>query len=255
MNKQDKDGISWCDYSWSPVTGCMNNCHYCYARKIAKRFAKWSAEYPDKETYSLDAPSYYIDGYGIGHKDPYPYGFLPTFHRYRLNEPHKIKKPQRIFVCSMADLFGDWVPDEWIKEVFDACEKAPWHQYLFLTKNPQRYDELNDGRGVLDRSNFWYGSTAVNNGDLIACIKTPKLHRSHYFVSLEPLIAGVDDLSVLTYLNWVIIGQQTNPTIVPKDEWVQAIIDQCRSACVPLFIKKPLWNKYPIQEWPEGLKL
>ncbi|MCL2461960.1 MAG: phage Gp37/Gp68 family protein, partial [Defluviitaleaceae bacterium] len=73
---------------------------------------------------------------------PYPFYFKPTFHRYRLGEPARMKKPKNIFVCSMADMFGDWVPDEWIKAVFEACEAIPRHRYLFLTKNPARYKAL-----------------------------------------------------------------------------------------------------------------
>ncbi|MFR1061782.1 MAG: DUF5131 family protein [Enterocloster sp.] len=61
---------------------------------------------------------------------------MPTFHKYRLNE-YQNKKSRNIFVCSMADLFGEWVPDEWIEEVFEACDNAPQHNYLFLTKNPK----------------------------------------------------------------------------------------------------------------------
>ena len=74
---------------------------------------------------------------------PYPFGFKPTFHRYRLNQPMRWTKPRDIFVCSMADLFGEWVPTEWISAVIEACKAAPQHRYLFLTKNPNERFVLN----------------------------------------------------------------------------------------------------------------
>ena len=136
-----KTKIEWCDYTFNPVTGCLHNCEYCYAMKIAKRFGgvdeHISREIPQHMVYIFNnKPTL------KGKAAPYPFGFIPTFHRYRLDEPQRVKKPQNVFVCSMADLFGDWVPDEWVQQVFEACEKAPWHRYLFLTKNPKRYIEL-----------------------------------------------------------------------------------------------------------------
>ena len=64
-----------------------------------------------------------------------------------------------IFVGSMADLFGRWVPDDWIEQVFDACRRAPRHTYLFLTKNPQRYCDLASAGKLPTEPNFWYGTT------------------------------------------------------------------------------------------------
>ena len=161
----DKTKIDWCDSTWNPVTGCLHGCEYCYARGIAKRFSY--------EGTTLDAPPelqrrwimdsvrsgagnrvlrYPVDTID-GKRVPYPFGFMPTFHKYRLNE-YQNKKSRNIFVCSMADLFGEWVPDEWIEEVFEACDNAPQHNYLFLTKNPKRYEK------VIDRympPNMWFG--------------------------------------------------------------------------------------------------
>ena len=161
-----KTKIDWCDSTWNPVTGCLHGCEYCYARRIAERFGGcWRLDLPpdtswrgnvgerglmgdyarhsNRKCHVLDAPEIECavfdppSGYR-GKVKPYPYSFDPTFHRYKLDEPQRWKKPRTIFVCSMADLFGDWVPDEWIAEVFKACDAAPWHRYLFLTKNPKR---------------------------------------------------------------------------------------------------------------------
>lgn len=243
MNKQGKNGIEWCDYTWSPVTGCLHGCEYCYARRIVQRFGDKN----DEEWHDLYQPFYKIDG----KINPYPYGFAPTFHRYRLDEPQKLKKPSKIFVCSMADLFGAWVPDEWIEQVFETCKKASQHTYMFLTKNPYRYMQLALRGRLPNRENFWYGTTITENDRL----PFNALEYKRNFISLEPLRGPVSEKFPFSNIGWVIIGQQTGPGAVPpKDEWVQAIIDECREIGVPVFVKRPLYEKFPIQEWPEGLK-
>lgn len=118
----NKTKIDWADMSWNPVTGCRHGCAYCYASRTAHRF---DARLEDR------APR--ADGLHVLDTKikaaPYPFGFAPTLHRYRLNQPEHIAEPQTVFVCSMADLFGRWVPTSWIVEVLDACKRAPWHRY------------------------------------------------------------------------------------------------------------------------------
>lgn len=147
----DKTKIDWCDATWNPVTGCLHGCEYCYARRIAERFG-WET---DGHIHVIDQPVRNV----LDNICPYPFGFAPTFHRYKLNEPKKWKKPRTIFVCSMADLFGEWVPDEWIKAVFDACAAAPQHRYLFLTKDPGRYCDLERAGMLPSGDNYWFGAT------------------------------------------------------------------------------------------------
>ena len=146
----------------------------------------------------------------------------------------------------MGDLFGDWVPDEWIGEVFNACENAPQHTYMFLTKNPKRYqDKRYNG-------NIWLGNTITRQSDFIKEYGRPLGAKRFY--SIEPLLGPVN-IPQTNIPKWVIIGAQTGPGAVPpKPEWVQNIIDQCGVANVPVFVKSPLYEKFPIQEWPEGLK-
>ena len=127
----NKTRIEWCDSTWNPVTGCKHGCPYCYARRVAGRFGEAQRATGDHHIFQAPPGS-----------TRYPYGYHPTFHRYRLDEPAHKTKGQTIFVCSMADLFGPWVPIRWIVEVLDACRKAPQHRYLFLTKHPKRYIEL-----------------------------------------------------------------------------------------------------------------
>lgn len=245
-----KTKIDWCDSTWNPVTGCLHGCEYCYARKIAGRF---SAELymPD---YELLVPDDYIppcrdlmEPIRINvrgeKKEPYPYGFDPTFHRYKLDEPKHWKKPRNIFVVSMGDLFGEWVPDEWIKQVFEACEAAPQHRYLFLTKNPARYDALIDS-GILPerRENMWYGTTCTD-------MRQP-LHwncNAHTFMSCEPMLAPwhpAEGKGIAHMMpEWVIFGAETGSRkdrVVPKKEWVTNAVQQCRNNGSAVFMKESL---------------
>ena len=203
---------------------------------------------------------------------PYPFGFDPTFHRYRLGEPQRMKKPSNIFVCSMADLFGDWVPDEWIQEVFKDCQAAPQHRYLFLTKNPERYDVLSyylpwnvDYGDPVNSSNMWFGFTAENQiaFDERADKQDFYVHSSYNsFVSLEPLQSRIDldGLSRIYGIGWVIVGAETGSRkdkIIPAREWVENIVNACRESGVPVFLKNSLakvWGEPLIQDYPEGLK-
>ena len=128
-------------------------------------------------------------------------------HRYRLNQPERQAEPQTIFVCSMADLFGRWVPTSWIAEVLDACRRAPQHRYLFLTKNPARYLQL-DYMGLLPHeNNFWYGSTVANED--AAAMYTMQGVAINSFWSMEPLLGPVDMSAAEGLPQWVILGAET----------------------------------------------
>lgn len=266
----NKSKIEWCDFTWNPVTGCLHKCSYCYARKIANRFGgasethsneavwaecQWATE-ETEELHELDEPFYNPDN---GRTTPYPYYFDPTFHRYRLGEPQKKKKPSKIFVCSMADLFGVWVPDSWIEEVFRACEAAPWHTYIFLTKNPRRYMELAEKGVIRPADNFWYGTTAT----------TPETEffwhdQLNIFVSIEPILAAFPDAKQpdngIQKVKWVIVGAETGNRkgkVVPEPGWIRDIVKACRATKIPVFLKNNLqntWGEGLIQEWPEGMQ-
>ncbi len=204
----------------------------------------------DSPLRELDEPLTIWRENGKATKAPYPYDFIPTLYRYHLND-YIGKKSRNIFVCSMADLFGKWVPDSWIEEVFKACEKAPQHNYLFLTKNPLRYELLHQ-IGILRKSpNMWYGYSATNDN-------CDYWYDSQYntFVSIEPILEPLK-----RYLGkWVIIGAETGrrkDKVIPKREWIEDIVNECRKADIPVFMKSSLediWGKPLIQEFPEGLK-
>jgi protein gp37 len=261
-----KTKIEWCDSTWNPVTGCLHGCEYCYARKIANRFGKIEVEYSEVE---IENPTFKAELY-MKHDNPYPYLFAPTFHKYRLDEPARKTKGQNIFVCSMADLFGEWVPDEWITEVFEACKKAPQHDYLFLTKNPKRYSEIY--RSGLDyRCYMWFGTTATDEDSYInrgmeLYQATGRDYRSHAkrFLSIEPLHGKISDsiLHATIYLvDWIIIGCETGnrkDKIIPKKEWIDNIVEQCKYAGIPVFMKDSLipivGEENMLREFPEGLR-
>lgn len=261
-----KTRIDWCDSTWNPVTGCLHGCEYCYARRIAERF---SAESKDKTYFGEwkncfnDRPKEIENPVCVDGKiSPYPFGFAPTFHRYRLDEPARWKKPRNIFVCSMADLFGEWVPDEWIREVFAACEAAPQHRYLFLTKNPKRLmkmyaarrfqklvskhpdAEMDDSiKGVIpmpEHDNWWFGSTLTSKGMGFA---QGSIH-DHNFISIEPLMEPLDvGLGSFGSAEWIILGAETGnrkDKVVPKREWVDNIVEAASITHMKVFMKESL---------------
>ena len=266
----NKTKIDWCDYSWNPITGCLHGCEYCYARRIANRFGgnllEWAKYVNDNGIYELDNPVY---DENTGRIIPYPYRFEPTFHKHRLDEPSRKAKGVNVFVCSMADLFGEWVPDEWIKEVFEACQKAPQHRYLFLTKNPGRYIEIDSI--ARDLSNIWLGATVTNKDDRHRAwyLLTNTSKTINKFLSIEPLLGEFDldkhelllkdyrNIATLgNYLDWVIVGAETGNRkgkVIPKKQWVIDIKNQCINAKVPIFMKeslKELMGEDFIQEFP-----
>ena len=176
-------------------------------------------------------------------KAPYPFDFNPTFHRYRLDEPMQKTKPQTIFVCSMADLFGDWVPDEWIEEVFAACEKAPQHRYLFLTKNPKRYAILaNAGKLPRRRNfpNFWYGTSVTKHGD--KAFTSGVAYNT--FLSVEPLLEPLRvGLGSFGGTNLIIVGAETGNRkgkVTPQREWVDNICEAADLTRAAVFMKDSL---------------
>lgn len=254
--------IEWCDCTWNPVTGCLHGCPYCYAQRQAHRFGGYAL--PDGrtlhaplegETCVLDEPFLICRKNGKMAKASFPYDFTPTFHRYRLDEPEKDKEPKNIFVVSMGDLFGKWVPKEWIEEIFAACERAPWHRYLFLTKNPSRY------RGLNGPKNAWYGATVVNSADFVYPCRTNDLlcsDQKNTFLSIEPLQSKLYAIALdnLKCFKWVIVGAETGnrkEKTVPQRKWIKDIVDSCHTAGIPVFMKNSLtkvWGAPLIQEFP-----
>ena len=267
----NKTKIDWADMTWNPVTGCLHDCEYCYAMKIAERFSGFMPEENDNWRLLTTNPIAELDGMQARRqKDgkivpaPYPFGFWPTFHKYRLDEPENVKEPQTIFVCSMADLFGEWVPDEWIQQVFDACENAPQHRYLFLTKNPDKYSVIRTNKAMSIsiarelRTKIWLGATVTNQEqyykaataleDADQTVKT--------FLSIEPIAEPISATDIDYFANWVIIGAETGnrkDKAMPEKQWIDSIAKHCKEREIPIFMKESLRSIMGddfIQEFP-----
>lgn len=253
-----KTKIDWCDSTWNPVTGCLHGCAYCYAKRIATRFGD------HQMPIFTDLPILHEpvrDGAGVIR--PYPFDFEPTFHEYKLRDLNKWKMPRTIFVGSMTDLFGCWVPDEWIQAVLNACRENPQHRYLFLTKNPARYDALEDAGIITEKDqNFYLGSTVEN-------VMKDMLHYSrtmHTFMSCEPMNAPWPPAGEPNpkyqgrWPEWVIFGAETGNRkgmIIPEKEWIDNAVQMCRNIGAKVFMKESLRGIMGadfIQEYPWKVK-
>lgn len=221
----NKSNICWLKatggYTWNPVTGCKHGpkeCPVykdCYARRMAQRLA-------GRAGYPADEP------------------FRPTFHADRLDEPSKAKKPSRIFVVSMGDLWGEWVPDVWINDTLCACILK--HTYFFLTKNPARC--VRWGPGLCQKNNFWFGASASDQKSLDAAVGyLLKAGVAHRFLSLEPLLGPISDIP--KEIDWIIIGAQTKPGIQPTGTWINAILDKAEANNIPVWCKDNLRRYWP----------
>lgn len=224
----NKSPIEWTDYTWNPVSGCWGPggsrkrpkwCPFCYARKIATRFKGTKA---------------------------HPNGFLPTFHPEILLDPFKLKKLNMIFTCSMGDLFGKWVPDKCIMSVLSSIENNPHHIFQILTKSPENLMKWKR----FFPSNLWLGVSVCRQEDIGRIFFLSMIDPAVRFISFEPLLGPI---SVnLDRIDWIIIGAQTNPLRIPKEEWAGALISQTRDLDIPIFIKDNLHWPEKIREFPES---
>ena len=247
----NRSKIEWCDHTWNPITGCRHNCSYCYARKMTTRFAGDARlNKMAVKDYSLTpaadggADLYVLDNPMInetGKKLVYPFEFEPTLHKYRMNYPNKLKMGKNIFVGAMSDIFGKWIPDKWLDEIFAVCQKYPRHNYLFLTKNVGRYIEY----GVpAESENIWYGTSITKENEVTRFNFLPK--GCGTFVSIEPLLEDIEPEKhneMFRHVNWVIIGAETSrgkDKVIPEFEWIKKIVRNADSVGIPIFMKESL---------------
>lgn len=218
---QTNDNIEWAKWSWNPVTGCKYGCDYCYARDIGVRF----------------------NG-----------DFEPKFYPDRLAAPENTKVPvsnvpgsNNVFVCSMADLFGEWVPDEWIDKVLESVRANPQWTFIFLTKNPARMVDIDWPR------NAWVGTTidrqsrvAEAEGAFSRIMATVK------FVSMEPMLEPISFAQIAVF-DWVIIGGRSKNTggaeFQPEWSWVESVLNQARAEKLKVYFKPNLKSRP--QEYPQ----
>lgn len=230
-----KTKIEWCDYTINPVKGlCPMACSYCYARRMYKRFG-WNPDIQWDEQCLIDLK--------------------------------RIKKPSRIFVGSTMELFGDWIGNTAIEEIFAHLRDFKQHTFIFLTKKPANLAKYSPFP-----SNVWVGTSiprywdnsVVGHPEAFKRIsQLGEVKASVKFVSFEPLLESIAsnfefglDMAFKAYgINWVIIGQQTPPSkkTEPKLEWVREIVEAADKATIPVFLKDNLESifYYPLPEWAE----
>ncbi|MCA9855182.1 MAG: phage Gp37/Gp68 family protein [Dehalococcoidia bacterium] len=205
--------IEWTEATWNPVTGCTKvspGCAHCYAETFAERFR------------------------GVpGH--PYENGFDLQLRPERLELPLAWKRPRRIFVNSMSDLFHPKVPDRFILSVFETMRLADWHTFQVLTKRPERAVEM---AGVLPwPRNIWLGTSVENQRWTFRIDALRQVPAAIRFLSCEPLLGP---LSLdLAGIHWVIAGGESGHRARQmKPEWAASVRDQCLEADVPFFFKQ-----------------
>jgi protein gp37 len=206
--------IEWTEATWNPLTGCDKispGCTHCYAERMSMRLRL------------MGQPNYRN-------------GFELTLHPHALEIPLKWKKPQRIFVNSMSDLFHKDVPADFIQQVFATMRRASWHRFQILTKRSDRLAELSPS--IDWPANVWMG-VSVESADYAFRIDHLRgAGAAVRFLSVEPLLGPIERLD-LRNIHWVIVGGESGPGARPMEEaWVLGIRDQCRAAGVPFFFKQ-----------------
>lgn len=235
MNKQAKlgkgRGIEWTQYSWNPVGGCFHACSWempdgsianCYAEDVATRVAQTA----------------------------YPQGFEHHYwHPAKLPEPLRVKEPSRIFVGSMADLFGRWVPEEQISQVLEVCRQSHWHTFQLLTKNPKRATQFhlppNCWLGASTPPSFMWNKplTPVQQTRMldITLIALRDSNARTRWLSAEPL--AFDIVPILRQhpgaVQWIVIGAASNGKTLypPQEAHVRRLVDFCDDNGIATFFK------------------
>ena len=218
--------LGWGCYGPEGTPESPKICSYCYAKRMAHRGVR---------------------GCDLCRQ------FIPHWHTEQLEKIRHWRKPRRIFIQSMGDLFGDWVPDGQIEQVKVEAIHNPHHTFQFLTKNPKRLKDFNPWP-----ANCWVGTTVTNQADMNKRLEwLMQVDASVRFISHEPLLGKIDVATPYNRAaqilsnrfihygrpNWVIIGSMTGPGAVrAEDEWVDGLISQYQAALVPIFLKD---NLYP----------
>lgn len=217
--------IEWTDATWNPVAGCTvlsPGCTNCYAMRMAARLD------------AMGTPKYRGLTRKSGRRAVWT-GKVRLDHA-ALDVPASWKKPRRIFVNSMSDLFHDAVPSEFIAAVWDAMQGTPQHTFQILTKRPDRMRKITASLPVLP--NVWLGTSVENAGCLGRIDELRKLDAAVRFVSFEPLIGSVAQAD-LTAVQWAIVGGESGPRARPMDErWVHEIETACRRYGTAFFFKQ-----------------
>jgi len=243
-----KNKIGWCNLTFNPVWGCKNDCKYCYARGIAKRFA-------DKIAIK---ESFYLLRNGLINQDKIEVilnvrkkikeninNFKPTF-LYSQFEKQFPKKSQKIFVGSMSEV-AHW-EKRWMEVILGRILCYPQHIFQFLTQYPDIYFGKYDFP-----MNCWLGTTItkpLDKGPMgYYTEKAFNLNKNNLkFISFEPLLERIEPKFKV---DWVIIGAETGNRkgkVIPKKEWIEEIGNYCREENIPIYLKDSIYKLYP--DWP-----
>jgi len=214
----ENSAIEWTDATWNPTTGCTKvspACARCYIERT---------------------PPFRMNG------RKFVKGHIPLIiHENRLTWPQRWKKPQRIFVDSLSDLFHDDVPDRFLHEVYHTMEqRAHWHTYQLLTKRPERMLKYLSWRydSRIPSRHIWHGVSLENAAFKFRLDLLRACPSGLRFVSIEPLLGDLGVLD-LTGIDWVIAGFESGPRRRPPNvEWVRSVRDQCVAAGVPFLFKQ-----------------
>jgi protein gp37 len=225
--------IEWTDATWNPVAGCSvvsAGCTNCYAMQMAHR---------------LDAMG--VDKYqGLtrrsGRRTVWR-GFVREDHA-ALAIPQRWKRPKKIFVNSMSDLFHEGVSDDFIKKVWNVMANTPHHHYQILTKRPGRMGEFVRKQIQKVLPNVWLGTSIENAEHIGRADAVRTVSAAIRFISFEPLIGPVGGVS-LSGIHWAIVGVESGPGARPiKEEWIDQIYDQCSIYNTTFFFKQwGAWGK------------
>ena len=210
----DRTGIQWTDATWNPVTGCTkvsDGCRNCYAETMARRLQAMGQE-------------------------KYSQGFAVAMHPETLSVPGRWKRPRKIFVNSMSDLFHPEVTKEFILQVFHRIQESGQHTFQVLTKRPERALEL--ASSLPWPANLWLG-TSIESPRWKNRIETLRqVPAETRFLSLEPLLEDLGPLD-LEGIQWAIAGGESGAGHRPiEPDWVRSIRDQCQDQEVSFFFKQ-----------------
>jgi protein gp37 len=219
--------IEWTDVTWNPVAGCLvitPGCTNCYAMRMAARLeAMGVAKY---------------EGLTRKSGNRYVWTGKVRLDEASLDAPLKWRKPRKVFVNSMSDLFHPDVPADFVAKVWSVMERTPQHTYQILTKRPERMREVITSMGLPALEHIWLG-TSVEDAAVLTRLDdlraTPAIVR---FVSFEPLIGSVASAN-LDNIHWAIVGGESGPRARPMDEkWVDEIRLNCLTAGTAFFFKQ-----------------
>lgn len=238
--------IEWTDFSWNPIrarnkeTGKVgwhcekvsSGCANCYSERFNMRGLPNGGTGLSYTRDSRDKVEMFLDD-------------------RILQQPLHWKKPRKIFVCSMTDLFHESVPDEFIDKVFDVIANSGRHTYQILTKRPERAVQYFKCLAIIwPLPNVWLGVSIENREQTKRIDSLRKCPAAVRFISFEPLLSAITNVD-LTGIHWAIVGGESGPKARPCDlKWIEAIVDQCKAASVPVFVKQV--GSRPIYDCPAG---